>query len=70
MQNPQPTDYVKEENEGARFAWYGDISPSYLNEQGVSVSVNDLDTQVDNVNQTNNIYNPNTSAIHRQTQIF
>jgi hypothetical protein len=58
--NPQPTDYVKEENEGARFSWYGDLSPTYFNELGASVSVNDLDKQLDNSNQTNNIFNPNT----------
>lgn len=31
--NPIPTDYVKEENEGARFSWFGEINPRF--EDGV-----------------------------------
>jgi hypothetical protein len=37
--NPIPTDYIKEENEGAKFAWFGDISPSYETGSGEKINV-------------------------------
>lgn len=56
--NPIPTDYVKEENEGAKFEWFGDISPSFTTTTSELISVEDF--QSDTVDGENSILNPST----------
>jgi hypothetical protein len=58
--NSIPTDYVKEENEGAKFSWYGDIAPEYTDSNGNVVSVDSLDSDPETPTTELSIHNPNT----------
>ena len=59
LKNTRPSGYIKEENEGAKFGWYGDISPTYNTDSGEVTSVDQLGSDESESSMSDNIYNPN-----------
>jgi hypothetical protein len=70
LKNTIPSGYVKEENEGAKFAWHGDVSPLYSTDSGELTSVNELGVEQTNSAESNNIHNPNTWLTTDSSQIL
>ncbi len=63
--NSIPSTYIKEENEGARFAWFGDINPSY-DAEGVSASVEEFTSDSGSVNNINDSNTWNEGGVNQK----